>query len=281
MQKTVEYTNNRVSPTTIELLIRERSKGKSLRQLGQMLGRSHEAVRQVLARYSPSQVTLLPEHTVAAKLGYPVMWLVHLRKEGITNPIRPGGFWLYSGEHVRQIPSLIAQMRRCERCGKLRPPGYPRFCRQCSEYRKKYGYKALSPEEKARNKKRCLAWQKANPEKWKEIQSRSRKKFRMTETPEEERERKRKVALTLWQDPEYRRRQSESRRGNTNALGYRWTAEQKEKLRLRRWQEQCIHYWMIDRYDVGRCIKCGAVKDFRSYGGEKVPRTKLFRIGKV
>ncbi len=36
MQKTVEYTNNRVSPATVELLIRERNKGKTLRQLGQL-----------------------------------------------------------------------------------------------------------------------------------------------------------------------------------------------------------------------------------------------------
>lgn len=214
----------------IELLIRERNKGESLRQLGQMLGRSHEAVRQVLAEYSPSQHGLLPENAVAIKLGYPVMWLVQLRKEDITKPIRPDGFWLYSEEQVRQIPSLIAQIRRCELCGKLRPRGYQRFCRECSQYRRIHWYRTLSPEEKAEHKKRCLAWQKANPERWKEIQSRSRKKFR-AETPEEERERMRKVALTLWQDPEYRRKQSESRRGNTNALGYHWTTEQKEKLR--------------------------------------------------
>jgi len=46
MQEIVEYTgtNNRVSPE-IELLIHERSKGKSLRQLGQMFDRSHEKIR--------------------------------------------------------------------------------------------------------------------------------------------------------------------------------------------------------------------------------------------
>ena len=266
MQKTVEYTNNRVSPATVELLIRERNKGKSLRQLGQMFGKSRERVRHVLARYSASGDGLLPETRVAAKLGYPVMWIVQLRKEGIINPLRPGAHWLYSEEQVGQIPSLIAQIRRCERCGKPRPPSYPRFCRECSEYRKKHRYKALSAEEKTKHKKRCLAWQKANRERWREIQIRSRKKFH-TETAEEERQRKREAALILWQDAEYRRKQSESRRGNTNALGYRWTAEQKQKLRSNirqcRLQEQCIHYWIIDRYDVGHCIKCGAVKDFR------------------
>ena len=84
MQKTVEYTgvDNRLSPATIELLIRERSKGKTLRQLGQTLSRSHEKIRQVLAKYDRSQVTPLPETTVAAKLGYPWDWLVKLRKEG-------------------------------------------------------------------------------------------------------------------------------------------------------------------------------------------------------
>ena len=26
--------------------------------------------------------------------------------------------------------------------------------------------------------------------------------------------------------------------------------------------EQCIHHWLIDEFNVGYCIKCGAVKDF-------------------
>ena len=91
MQKTVEYTvNNRVSPATIELLIRERSRGKSLRQLGQVFGRSHERVRQVLAKYD-AQVTLLPEKRVAAKLGYSPWRLAQLRKKGIIKP-KAGGF---------------------------------------------------------------------------------------------------------------------------------------------------------------------------------------------
>lgn len=25
---------------------------------------------------------------------------------------------------------------------------------------------------------------------------------------------------------------------------------------------QCTHYWKIDEYDVGHCIKCGAERDF-------------------
>jgi hypothetical protein len=137
MQKVVEQTRaNRISPATIELLIRERNKGKSLRQLGQICSRSHEMVRQVLARYDRSQESLLPEAKVVAKLGYPREWLVQLRKEGLINPIRRGGWWLYSEEQIRQIPSLIAEAKKCERCGKLRPPRYPRFCRECSQYRK-------------------------------------------------------------------------------------------------------------------------------------------------
>jgi len=178
MQKTVEYINNRVSPATIELLIRERSKGKSLRQLGHMFNRSGERIRQVLDKYDLPQVTLLPESRVAANLGYSVTWLVRLRKEGVTNPIKSAYYWLYSEEQVKQIPSLIAEARKCERCGKLRPPGYPKFCRECGQYRKKHKYMTLSPEEKVEHKKRCLAWQKANPEKYKETQSRAGRKFR-------------------------------------------------------------------------------------------------------
>lgn len=173
----MEYTgaNNRVSPATVELLIRERNKGKSLRQLGQMFNRSYESIRKVLAKYSSSQVALLPEGRVAAKLGYPKHWLPQLRKEGITHPIKRG-FWLYSEEQARQIPSLIAERRKCERCGKMRPPHYPRFCKECSQYRKKHKYMTLSPEQKAMHLKRVMAWRKANPEKWKEIQSRAQKK---------------------------------------------------------------------------------------------------------
>jgi len=26
--------------------------------------------------------------------------------------------------------------------------------------------------------------------------------------------------------------------------------------------EQCVHHWVIDELNVGRCIKCPAVKDF-------------------
>jgi len=69
MQKTVEHTKtkNRAAPE-IELLLRERRKGKSLRQLGQMFGKSHEKIRQLLAKYGPPQVTLLSEERVAANL---------------------------------------------------------------------------------------------------------------------------------------------------------------------------------------------------------------------
>ena len=166
MQKTVEYTvNNRLSSATatVELLIRERSKGHTLRQLGQMFDRSHERIRQVLAKYDLPQVTLLPENGIARKLGYPQWWLTKLRKEGIIKPIRPGSLWLYSEEQVEQIPSLIAEARKCQQCGKPRPLHSQRFCKECRLYRKK---------------ERNLAWQKANPEKLKEIRSVANRKYR-------------------------------------------------------------------------------------------------------
>jgi len=136
MQNTVEYTgvNKRVSPATVELLTRERNKGKSLRQLGHMFNRSGERIRQVLDKYGSPQATLIPEYKVVAKLGYPRGWLTQLRKEGV---IRPGGYWLYSEEQVRQIPALIAEARKCEQCGKPRPLGSVRFCRECRQERRK------------------------------------------------------------------------------------------------------------------------------------------------
>ena len=154
---------NRVSSDT-ELLIQERNKGKSLRQLGQMFGISHELVRQILAKHSPVRVKLLPESRVAARLGCPIGWLVQLREAGITNPTKLGGRWLYSEEQVKQIPSIIAQMRSCERCGRPREPGCRRFCRECRHYRRKHYYMSLSPEEKADHREKSLARRNANPE---------------------------------------------------------------------------------------------------------------------
>jgi len=153
--------NNRVSPATVELLIRERNEGKTLRQLGRMFNRSHERIRQVLAEYDPSPESLIPEKRVADKLGYPVGWLVKLRKEGIINPIKRG-FWLYSEEQIRQIPSLIAELRKCQRCGKPRPPGSHKFCKECRQYRKEQYYRLLSPEVKAKYIERVKARRKAN-----------------------------------------------------------------------------------------------------------------------
>ena len=142
MTKTIEYSgdNHKVSPATIELIIGERNKGKSLRQVGQMFGRSGERVRKLLANYDCPQARLLPEKRVAAKLGYPVWWLVRLRKEGLVKPVKHGS-WLYSEEQVRQIPSLIAEIRRCERCGRLRPPHSSKFCGECRQYIRKHLYK--------------------------------------------------------------------------------------------------------------------------------------------
>jgi hypothetical protein len=103
---------SKLSSTDLELLIRERNKGKSLRQMGQMFGISHEQVRLLLAKHGPSRVTLLAENTVAVKFGYPVAWLTKLRKKGLIKPTKPGGRWLYSEEQVKQIPSLVAEMRK-------------------------------------------------------------------------------------------------------------------------------------------------------------------------
>ena len=143
-----------------------------------MFGRSHEAIRQVLAKYDPPREPLLSETSVVAKLGYPVGWVTRLWKEDIISPAKRYNGYLYSEEQVRQIPLLIAERRRCERCGELRPPGYPRFCRECSQYRKKHPYLAMSLDEKARHIERCLAWRKKNPERWQGIQFRTKKKGR-------------------------------------------------------------------------------------------------------
>jgi len=155
-ERTVEHTktNNRLSPAGIELLIRERRKGKTLRQLGPMVGRSHERVRKLLARHNALEVPLLSENKVIAELGCEPWWLIRLRKEGIVNPIKQGFRRLYSEEQVRQIAALIAESRKCEQCGKPRPLGSQRFCVKCRQDRKKTWYMRLSPERKAAHNQR-------------------------------------------------------------------------------------------------------------------------------
>ncbi len=135
-----------------------------------MFNRSPERIRQVLAKCDLSRVRLLPEGRVAAKLGYSLHWLIKLRKEGIVNPVRPGGHWLYSEEQVRQIPSLIVETRKCPQCGQPRPLYSHKFCRECKKYRKK---------------QRDLAWRKTNPERWNEINSRARRKYLASGIPPE------------------------------------------------------------------------------------------------
>jgi ribosomal protein S14 len=116
-----------------------------------MFGKSHERVRQVLAQRDLSQITLLPETKVAAKLGYPLGWLVKLRKEGIINPIKRG-FWLYSEEQVRRIPSLITETRKCEQCGRPRPFRSHGLCRECRQYRIREGIRACYKAKRERLK---------------------------------------------------------------------------------------------------------------------------------
>jgi len=39
---------------------------------------------------------------------------------------------------------------------------------------------------------------------------------------------------------------------------------EKAKVITQSGNKQCVHHWVIDKYNIGRCIKpgCGAVKDF-------------------
>jgi hypothetical protein len=32
--------------------------------------------------------------------------------------------------------------------------------------------------------------------------------------------------------------------------------------------EGCVHHWLIDSKDVGQCLKCGVVRDFRRAAGK-------------
>jgi len=110
---TIEYTvNYRSSPATVELIVCEKSKGKTLRQLGQMFGRGLKGIRQVLVKYDGKQIWLLPEHRAAAELGYSVAWLINLRREGHIRPLGFGHLWLYSKQELSRIPSLIGEPRR-------------------------------------------------------------------------------------------------------------------------------------------------------------------------
>lgn len=36
--------------------------------------------------------------------------------------------------------------------------------------------------------------------------------------------------------------------------------------------EPCVHHWLIDEYNVGRCIRCGAVRDFGALLSKEVAK---------
>ena len=35
-----------------------------------------------------------------------------------------------------------------------------------------------------------------------------------------------------------------------------------KSMKAKKTNEQCVHHWVIDEFNVGRCIKCPAVRDF-------------------
>ena len=35
-------------------------------------------------------------------------------------------------------------------------------------------------------------------------------------------------------------------------------------MKERRGNPDCVHHWVIDEHNVGRCKNCGAVRDFRA-----------------
>ena len=40
------------------------------------------------------------------------------------------------------------------------------------------------------------------------------------------------------------------------------TVERISELEKKTTKKQCVHHWVIDEFNVGRCKKCPAVKDF-------------------
>jgi hypothetical protein len=39
----------------------------------------------------------------------------------------------------------------------------------------------------------------------------------------------------------------------------------------------CVHWWMIGAYSVGRCKKCGAIRDFEKLRQEEQMRKNIHR----
>jgi len=46
---------------------------------------------------------------------------------------------------------------------------------------------------------------------------------------------------------------------------------------------QCVHHWVIDKFNVGRCIKCPAVRDFGALREELMvtPEVELVKLGTI
>ena len=45
--------------------------------------------------------------------------------------------------------------------------------------------------------------------------------------------------------------------------------------------QECVHHWVIDKFDVGRCIKCPAVRDFGALRKKQVADIVQVRLQSI
>lgn len=155
-----------------------RNQGLTLQAIGDKVGVSRERIRQILNKHYGTAATPLISRTRLAKIiGCSVPVLTKLEKQGRVKPIHIGFYCLYNRDMAEE--AMLALQKQCEHCGEPIPIGFylQKYCPHCSEEYKRYSYPFKSKEAKRKSNDASLKWQKAHPERTKELVRRAQAKF--------------------------------------------------------------------------------------------------------
>ena len=151
--------------------------GWTLQQLGDEFGISKERVRQIIKKHRGTTCHRLITRTQLSKLLLcDDSFLRNLEKKGILLPIHRGFHYLYDAYEMDK--AIVAVRRYCVHCGKLLPPkGFKKYCLKCRALSRQNAYRFLSEEGKRKHREACIRWQKENPERYKVIMAKAKRKY--------------------------------------------------------------------------------------------------------
>jgi len=155
-----------------------RKEGHSLQAIGDACGGiSKERVRQIIAKYYPgTQVLLLSEAQASKMLGFR---LECLRRKNLIILKKTGNRFLYDRNALEKAMLIYYSVHFCKDCGKIIPVArFRKYCPECAQIRHRNYYPFKTPKQQREHLARNTAWQKAHPERVREIHRKAMRKKR-------------------------------------------------------------------------------------------------------